>query len=69
MLSKPVVKKKPITPEILDRIMDRFPHVENFYNSRMVCMLLLDYAGFFRYDALVHIRMRDINFHESGSHV
>jgi integrase len=69
LLSKPIVKKKPITPEILGQIVDRFPHVDNLYNSRLVCMLLIGYAGFFRYDELVHLRMSDINFHESGSHV
>lgn len=67
--SKPIVKKKPITPEILEKIMDKFSQVENLYHSRLVCMVLLGYAGFLRYDELVHIKMCDIKFHQSGSHI
>lgn len=32
-------------------------------------MVLLGYAGFLRYDELVHIKMCDIKFHQSGSHI
>lgn len=67
--SKPIVEKKPITPEILQKIMDKFSQVENLYHSRLVCMVLLGYAGFPRYDELVHIKMCDIKFHQSGSHI
>jgi hypothetical protein len=57
LLSKPVVKKKPITPEILGQIVDRIPHVDNLNNSRLVCMLLIGYAGFFRCMILIFMNL------------
>ena len=55
-LSKPIIKKEPITPEILHRLVSEFGHNNNLYDKRIVTMCLIGYAGFLRFSELAHIR-------------
>lgn len=65
LLSKPIVKKEPVTPEILKAIMDMYGKSENLIDIRLCCMILLSYAGFLRFDELINIRRCDIQLYVS----
>ena len=61
-MSKPIIKKEPITPEILHRLVSEFGHNNNLYDKRIVTMCLIGYAGFLRFSELAHIRAYDLSF-------
>ncbi|XP_072037006.1 integrase/recombinase xerD homolog [Amphiura filiformis] len=60
ILAKPVVQKEPITADMLLKIVDKFGQGENLMHIRMCAMLLVAYAGFFRYDELSNLRLCDV---------
>lgn len=60
LLSKPVIKKEPITPDILRRVVLRFGDCNNLSKLRTVVLFLLGYCGFLRYSELANIRMSNI---------
>ena len=58
-----VVKKDPITPEILQKIVHQFGTTSNSLKDlRIACMCLLSYAGFLRFSELASLRRFDIQF-------
>lgn len=62
MIGNTVVnKKEPITPEILNKIVDRFDN-DNLSDVRICCMCLISYAGFLRYSELANLRRCDLEF-------
>ena len=61
LLHKPIVKKEPITPDILKAIADKYGTSVNLKDSRLCAMLLIAYAGFLRYDELINIRRCDLD--------
>ena len=66
MTSKPVVKKDPITPEILCNIVNRYgTSSSDLSDLRISCMCLLAYAGFLRFSELAHVRRSHIVFHDT----
>lgn len=63
--SKPVTKKEPITPKILQRIVERYGSSRNSLpDIRISCMCLLSYAAFLRFSELVNIKRSDIAFYD-----
>ena len=67
ILGRPKVKKDPITPEILNalvesKITDKSPSV---CNLRSFALCLIGYAGFFRFSELCHIKACDVKFFPS----
>lgn len=67
MLSKPVVKKKPMTKDILTKIVDFYFPTDVFTNLlklRVCTMCILGFAGFLRFNELSSLQMRDITFFE-----
>lgn len=61
-----VVKKEPITPDILCKIVNKFGlDLTNLKNIRVACLCLLGYAGFLRYSELANIRRNQITFYDS----
>ena len=61
ILSKPVIKKEPITPNMLQKIVQMFGKDDkNLINLRFVLMCLLGYFGFLRYSELANLRRSDI---------
>lgn len=64
LLSKPICKKEPITPEILSAIVANFGHASSkLIHIRLCSMFLLAFAGFFRYDEISNLQRCDvINF-------
>ena len=55
-----VVPKDPVSTEHLTRLCDMFTHSTDLAIVRDMCMILLAYSGFFRYDELSAIRCNDI---------
>lgn len=62
MLAHRVTKKEPITAEILQKLVERFI-TDNADLSvvRTICICLLGYAGFFRFDEIASHKESDVN--------
>ncbi len=61
-----IVKKEPITPDILLKIVDKFADNNATVKSlRVTCMCLLGYAGFLRFAEMANIRRNQIFFYDS----
>ena len=60
ILSKPRIKKLPITPYHLIKIVKMNDNRKCVKQTRLVALFLIGYAGFFRYQELVNIRKGDI---------
>ena len=64
--SQPVMKKKPISTEIIRCILDIHNKKEaNLKNLRIAALCSLAFAGFFRYDELCNIVPKHIEFHSN----
>ena len=63
-LAHKTVKKEPITPGILARLVDKFglPGA-TLPNVRTLTMCLVGYAGFFRFDELAKLKESDVKFY------
>ncbi|CAG2209771.1 unnamed protein product [Mytilus edulis] len=62
ILSKPINKKEPVTPEILQMIISKYG-IENDLSSLRICVLcLLGFSGFLRYSELAAIKAKHITF-------
>ena len=63
-LAKPVLKKLPVSRDIIFSIVSHFGSSAAGLSDLRVCLLfLLAYAGFFRYDELSNIRRCDVDLH------
>lgn len=65
LLSKPINKKEPITPDILRSIVLRFGDPNDLRKLRIVALFLLGFSGFLRYSELANIKMSNIEFFDS----
>ena len=61
-LAKPVMKKEPITLEMLEAMVDDANGSGPLSNQRLVTACLLSSAGFLRYDELINLRPCDFTF-------
>ena len=62
--SKPIMKKKPITTEIIRSILDVYnKEYSNLKDLRIAALCSLAFAGFLRYDDLCNIVPKHIEFH------
>ena len=60
-----VVKKEPITPEILFQIVQLYGNSTfSLKHVRIACMCLLSYAGFLRFNELANLKRHQIVFYE-----
>lgn len=62
IVAKPVQKKEPITVENLRCMYLKLFECNNLYNQRIICMVLLAFAGFLRSSELINIKRSDIQF-------
>ena len=62
VLSKPVVKKEPMSPYNLKRLVTKLKHNTDLLKMRTLTLALVSYAGFLRYDEASRIRRSDIVF-------
>ena len=62
ILKNRVVKKCPIRPHHLRRLVSKFGRSRNLLHLRVVAIALVSYAGFLRYDEVSQIRRNHIQF-------
>ena len=62
--ARPVVKKEPLTVEMLEMIVDNAERSGSLSNLRLATVVLLAFAGFMRFDELIETRPSDIIFSE-----
>ena len=60
LLSKPISKKEPITPDILKTIVLKFGDPTDLRKLRTATLFLLGFSGFLRYSELANIKMNNI---------
>ncbi|XP_033728368.1 integrase/recombinase xerD homolog [Pecten maximus] len=66
ILSCPVKKKEPITPDILNKLVDKYGNAEaSLKDLRLISMCLVGFAGFLRFSEIVNIKYSDISFEDS----
>ena len=65
LLSKPTVKKEPVTPKILQQIVDKYGKTNSLLDLRICTIMLLGYAGFLRYSEIANIKASNISFFDS----
>lgn len=65
ILAHPKCKKEPITPDILNKLVNKYGCSNCLKEARLCSMTLLAYAGFFRHAELVELRECDISVHTS----
>ena len=67
ILCKPVLKKEPITSDIIHKLVRRFGTDDdktNLVNVRLCNMFLVGFSGFLRFNEIVNIRVKDVSFHD-----
>lgn len=62
LLKAPVIKKCPIRPKHLRKLVRKFGSSSNILDQRICAIALLSYAGFLRYDEVSRIRRSNITF-------
>lgn len=62
--AKPVVKKEPITPEMITSICSKYASPSaNLSSLRIADLFITAYCAFLRFDELAKLRCCDVNFH------
>ena len=62
-LSRPVVKKEPVTPEMIVKICQKFASVSaSLSDLRTAAICVTAYAGFLRFNELFYLRCCDVRF-------
>lgn len=61
-LAKPVVKKEPVTSDLLSKMYHSLYEERNLKNQRTICACLLAYSGFLRSEELLKLRRNDVLF-------
>ena len=59
--TRPVNKKEPISAGMIRKLVNN-SNFDNLLELRNVCICILDYAGFFRIQEVLHIKYVDIHF-------
>ena len=65
LLHKPIVKKEVITSEILKAVVEKYGSSTSLLDIRLCAMILVTYAGFLRFDEMIHIRRCDLDMYLS----
>ena len=66
LLSVPVKKKEPVTPEVIQRLVAHYGSASaSLSDLRLLILCVLGYAGFFRFNELVQLRRCDFLFEDS----
>ena len=61
ILAQPTTKKEPITPEILETLVDRFGGADaSLSDIRTLTMCLVGFVGFFRFSELAQLKESDV---------
>ena len=65
LLAKPVIKKKPITVEMLEALVKNAQETNSLSDLRLATACLLSFAGFLRFNELVNLRPADISMEDN----
>lgn len=65
LLSKPVCKKEPITSDVLVALCEKYSDSADRLVIRDLCMILIAFSGFLRFDELSSLHCNDIKFHDN----
>jgi hypothetical protein len=68
ILSKPTVKKEPITSDFIKTVLQKFKP-DNLPNLRICCLVLFGCAGFLRHSELPHIKANNLQLFSSHCEV
>ena len=63
-LAKPVIKKLPVTTEMLGAIVDDAKKLGSLADWRLATAYVISYVAFLRFNELVHIRAVDVKFND-----
>ena len=58
--SKPIVKKQPVTPELLVCLCEKYSESTDVLVVRDLCMIVLGFSAFLRYDEISNVCCNDI---------
>ena len=61
---KEVNRKSPVTSQMLIELCDKYIESTDILVVRDLCMILLGYSGFLRYEEIRNLRCTDITFHD-----
>ena len=61
-LAKSISKKEPVTIDLLQSVYSRLFVDRNIYNQRIICAMLIAFAGFSHSSELLQIRLCDVKF-------
>ena len=64
-LSKRVIKKEPITSETLVALCAKYSESTDVIVIRDLCMILVAYSAFLRFDEMINLHCNDITFYEN----
>ena len=66
LLSVPVKKKEPVTPEVIQRLFAYYGSTSaSLSDLRVLTLCVLGYVGFFRFNELVQLRRCDFQFEDA----
>jgi len=65
LLKNPTKQKEPITAGMLHEIVTKFGSTNNLMHIRMCALLLVSFAGFFRNDELINMKLNDVKLFPS----
>ena len=63
-LTKPTVRKEPILSESLITLCNKYSDSTDVYILRDMCMIVLAFNGFLRFDELIHLHCNDVKFND-----
>ena len=63
--SKPIVKKQPVTPELLVCLCEKYSESTDVLVVRDLCMIVLGFSAFLRYDEISNVRCNDIKIEDT----
>ena len=69
IMARPIVKKEPVSPDMIKLIISKFGTVDNLKDLRLCTLVLVSYAGFLRFNELINIRRCDIQLFVSHVHI
>lgn len=64
ILSKPTQRKDPILTDTLISLCNNYSSTTDVYILRDLCMIVLAFNGFLRFDELIHLHCNDIKFYD-----
>ena len=65
ILLKQVTKKEPVTKDMLTEICEKYKDSSDVLVVRDLCLIVLGFSAFLRYDELRNLRCNDLDFHDS----